>query len=246
MATRIYIVGTDTNVGKTSVTEALLRAAAMRGLRAVPFKPAESGAAGSDSDIARLLRAAGLERGQGGLACPHHYALPVAPGIADDPSLFLDPRKARTDDDRPPPALRAALQSLESWERRHHAELTFIEGAGGLQVPMPGGWWQPRWIYALAPYTLVVGREGLGTINHTLQTIVGLRHLGRTPLGFILSRTDLTEDPSADTNAAVIAAASSVPHLGTLASYLTRQPPPAPELLDALLRRLPKLADAAN
>ena len=245
MAMRIYVVGTGTAVGKTAVTDALLRAATARGVRAVPFKPAESGTPGSDSDIARLLRAAGLEAGQGGLACPHHYALPVAPGIADDASLFLDPRNAVHDDDRPPPHMRAALSSLDAWERRHHAALTLLECAGGLQVPMPGGWWQPRWIFALAPYAVVVGLDGLGTINHTLATIVGLRHLGRTPLGFFLSRVDPSPDPSTPTNAAVIEAASGIPHLGTLEHFVGRHPAPAPALLDALLRRLPKLA-AAN
>ncbi|MEM6990603.1 MAG: dethiobiotin synthase [Myxococcota bacterium] len=243
---RIYIVGTDTSVGKTAVTAALLRAAAARGLRAVPFKPAQTGPAGSGSDIARLLRASGLATGQGGLACPHHYDAPVAPGMAEDPTPFLDPRQTRMGDDRPPAPLRAAISALDAWERRHRAELSLIEGAGGLQVPMPGGWWQPRWIYALASYAVVVGREGLGTINHTMQTIVGLRHLGRTPLGFLLSQTDASRDPSADSNAAVIAAASGVPHLGTLPHYSGSHAAPAPDLLDALLARLPKLASAAN
>jgi len=246
MAMRIYIVGTDTEVGKTAVTDALLRAATARGVRAVPFKPAQSGPAGSGSDIARLLRAAGLDRGQGGLACPHHYDLPIAPGMAEDPTPFLDPRQSRMADDRPPAPLQLATEALDAWERRHRADLTFIEGAGGLQVPMPGGWWQPRWIYALAPYSLVVGREGLGTINHTLQTLVGLRHLGRTPLGFILSQSDATRDPSASSNAKVIAAASSVPHLGTLPYFSGSHPAPAPDLFDALMARLPKLANAAN
>lgn len=246
MATRIYVVGTDTEVGKTAVCAAILGAAHDRGLRAVPFKPAASGDSGSGSDIARLLRAASLDLGQGGLACPHHYLEPIAPGIAEDPRPFLDPRQARTGDDRPPAPLRDALSALEAWERRHRADLTIVEGAGGLQVPMPGGWWQPRWVYALAPYSIVVGREGLGTINHTLQTIVGLRHLGRTPLGFVLSQTAAERDPSADQNAAIIAAASSVPHLGTLKFFRGRDPEPAPELLDAILRRLPKLADTGN
>ncbi len=246
MVLRIFVVGTDTDVGKTAVSAALLRAACARGVKAVPFKPAQTGPAGPGSDIARLLRAADLDRGQGGLACPHHYDAPIAPGMAEDPAPFLDPRQLRMADDRPPPPLRAALAALEAWERRHRAELSIIEGAGGLQVPMPGGWWQPRWIFALAPYCVVVGREGLGTINHTLQTIVGLRHLGRTPLGFILSQTSVERDPSADDNGTVIAAASGIPHLGTLPHFVGADPPPATEILEALLARLPKLTSNAN
>jgi hypothetical protein len=46
-----------------------------------------------------------------------------------------------------------------------------IEGAGGLWVPMPGGSWLPAWISALRAEVVVVGRLGLGTINHCLLTI---------------------------------------------------------------------------
>ena len=84
---------------------------------------------------------------------------------------------------------------------------------------------------------LLVARSSLGTINHTLSTIEGLRQLGRPPLGFVLSQTDPRPDPSTTTNASVIAAASGVPHLGTLPHG--PEPRSAPALLDALLARLP-------
>lgn len=230
---RIYLVGTDTAVGKTTVAVALLRAAALRSLRVIPFKPAQSG---GDDDIARLLRAAGLDPAEAEHACPHRFAEEIAPGLADDPAPFVQPRP--TPDDGSSPPLRVAQTALQSWERRHGPWLTLIEGAGGLHVPMPGGSWQPRWIDGLAPYTVVIGRESLGTINHTLTTIVGLRHLGRPPLGFILSQTSPVPDASAALNASVIATASGVPHLGTLAHGASDRG--ASDLLDALLARLPR------
>jgi dethiobiotin synthetase len=61
-------------------------------------------------------------------------------------------------------AARAVLERLEAGTRR---TLTMIEGAGGLWVPMPGGTWLPAWISALRAAPVVVGRLGLGTINHT-------------------------------------------------------------------------------
>ena len=57
---RIFMVGTDTGVGKTTVTCALLGSAARAGLIAIPCKPAESGPEGPTSDRARLLAASRL------------------------------------------------------------------------------------------------------------------------------------------------------------------------------------------
>ena len=58
MPVRVFIVGTDTGVGKTAVTAALLHTARDRDdLRLLPFKPAQSGE-DDPSDTARLLSAA--------------------------------------------------------------------------------------------------------------------------------------------------------------------------------------------
>jgi dethiobiotin synthetase len=229
---RIFVVGTDTGVGKTAVTAALLGTARACGVKAVPFKPAQSGSE-RPSDVERLLTACGLSLDLLHEACPLRYALPVAPGMADDPAAFLGGGT------EPSHAMMArTVATLEAWEARHQPVLTLVEGAGGLHVPMPGGTWQPEWIVALAPWTLVVGRAGLGTINHCLATIAGLRALGRPPLGFVLSQTHAEVDPSVADNAAVIARASGVPHLGTLP--YGPEPALAPALLDALLARLPR------
>jgi dethiobiotin synthetase len=232
--TRIFIVGTDTGVGKTAVTAALLRTACARGSKVVPFKPAQSGGE-RPSDAERLLAAAGLPLAELNAMCPLRFARPLAPGLAEDPALFvagLAPQPGS------PGALARCTLALAAWEARHDPELTLVEGAGGLHVPMPGGTWQPAWIAALAPYTVVVGRAGLGTINHCLATIAGLRALGRPPLGFVLSQTEPESDPSAVDNAAVIAHAGGVPHLGTLPHG--PEPAWAPALVDALWARLPR------
>ncbi|MCX4244057.1 ATP-dependent dethiobiotin synthetase BioD [Paraliomyxa miuraensis] len=233
--TRIFVVGTDTAVGKTAVTSALLCTARARGLLAIPFKPAQSGP-DRPSDIERLLAAAGLSPTELPSACPLRFDPPLAPGLAEDPTPFLSPASARSRAPHPGAPLVGIARALERWEQRHRPSLVFVEGAGGLHVPMPGGTWQPEWIVGLAPWTLVVGRTGLGTINHCLATIEGLRAIGRPPLGFVLSQTEREPDPSVARNADVIACASDLPCLGTLA----HGPEPAlvPEILDALLQRL--------
>ncbi len=225
---RLYVVGTGTGVGKTAVICALLREAAARDRRILPFKPVQSGP-DDPSDAERLAAAAPLAVDASDI-CPVRFDPPVAPGIADDPDPFFE---------RPRPSTRTAVPpevvaSLERLEATHQPELILVEGAGGVHVPMPGGTWQPTWIRLLAPRTLVVGDADLGTINHCLLTIDALVDLGCPPLGFYLSATRREPDPSRELNARVVAAARNVPHLGTLPH---RESPPT-SLLSPLLRLL--------
>lgn len=206
---RIFLVGTDTGVGKTAVAAAILREARARGLVALPFKPAAS--AGDDPE--RLCAAAGLDGAWAARIAPLRYGPPLAPGVADDPRPFVagvvDPGRAEA-------VLSDMSQRLASIESERSPRLTVIEGAGGLLVPMPGGTWLPAWIDALAAEVIVVGRLGLGTINHTLLTLEALRRRGRAALGFVLSATTAGPDPSTADNPAILERAGGVPCLGVL------------------------------
>ncbi|MBL8941743.1 MAG: dethiobiotin synthase [Myxococcales bacterium] len=208
MTKRVFVVGTDTDVGKTTLVCALLERAYAIGKRVMPYKPAQSGCVGA-SDAQRLHAAARL----GDLALEQivafDFPLPLAPGIAEcSPHSFGE----RPEDDT---ALAYCRDHLERGIETVRPELVLVEGAGGLWVPMPGGTWQPRWIAALASHVVVVGRAGLGTINHTLCTIDALRRLDLEPIGFYLVETT-APDASSPSNAAVISSARDVPHLGTL------------------------------
>src|SRR5690606_21295637 len=154
-----YLVGTDTGVGKTTLACALLRRAAHAHVRAVPFKPAQSGSA-PPTDIDRLLTAAGLPPSDAPAACPFRLDPPLAPGLAEHAAPFVGgPPTASSN------AIAGAARALDAWIARHHPDLVVVEGAGGLHVPMPGATWQPAWIEALADHVVIVGRAGLGTIN---------------------------------------------------------------------------------
>ena len=214
MTERIYFVGTNTGVGKTALVCSLLRCARAQGIAAAPFKPAQSGDTETPTDIERLLEAAGLSSDHAMSACPLSYPDAVAPGIAEDPAPFLRPPAANVDP--LPDALELTKDRLESWELQREAELVFVEGAGGLHVPMPGGTWQPDWIRALADHVVIVASSGLGTINHTLLTIDALDTEGFDILGVYFVDTDDQVDPSREDNAQVIATARGVDILGRL------------------------------
>lgn len=230
---RIFFVGTGTEIGKTALVCALLRQANATKLRALPFKPAQSGP-DRPSDVERLLRAAGLPQTDASYACPRTYAPPLAPGLAHAREDFLVGRSDNT-------LLETTSTLLATWESRNPTtELTLIEGAGGLHVPMPGGTWQPEWIATLADHVIVVASSGLGTINHTLLTLDALRAAGTPAVGvyFVDARPEL--DVSTADNADVIAAARNTHVLGRL-NYLTTKDGRGREgLLEALLARLPE------
>ncbi|MEZ4448727.1 MAG: ATP-dependent dethiobiotin synthetase BioD [Nannocystaceae bacterium] len=206
---RIFLIGTDTGVGKTAVGAALLREARARAIVALPFKPAES--AGDDPE--RLCDAAGLDGSWPARIAPLRYDRPLAPGVAEDARPFLGGDAVPG---RGGALLSEISQRLAALEADRRPALTVIEGAGGLLVPMPGGTWLPAWIDALAAAPVVIGRLGLGTINHTLLTLDALARRGTPALGFILSASEASDDPSVADNPAIIAARSGSPCLGIL------------------------------
>jgi len=214
----MFLVGTDTDCGKTTVACALLRALRAREIRALPFKPAASGPDGPQGDPERLVEAAAIAGLRVAEICPLRYAEAVAPGLAEagagDMSVWtgMDWRAGEGS-----AVVLAVAAVLAAAEARYAPDLTIVEGAGGLWVPMPGGTWLPAWISGLGATPVVVGRLGLGTINHCLSTIVGLRGLGLAPAGFILSQTGARGDASELHNERVIAAASGLPCFGVLA-----------------------------
>jgi dethiobiotin synthetase len=235
---RVYFVGTDTGVGKTTLVAALVRAAQRRGIRAFPFKPAASGPPGPAGDPELLLAAAQLSADELPGLAPLRYDTPIAPGLASDRARFL-----LADPPEPEHGVLASVQwALAKYEQRHEIALTLIEGAGGLLIPMPGGSWQDEWVQTLARNTIVVARAGLGTINHTLLTIDALRERGCPPLGFFVCQSRKHHDPSRADNVDVIEARAELPCLGRL-PFLGRPPQPpehddwyVPDLWARLLR----------
>ena len=77
----LFVVGTDTGVGKTTVACGLLRLALRRGLRPVPFKPVETGCDPNPLDAWALWRASGERVAREGV-CSYALRLPAAPALA--------------------------------------------------------------------------------------------------------------------------------------------------------------------
>lgn len=178
MSPILGVVGTDTGVGKTVVCEGLLQALRQAGHRAAGFKVVETGIPDpsthdgeAQTDWRRLEAASGQRTGT---ALGDSFPLPAAPLVA-----------ARAAG-RPLPleAIRKRLLRLAS-----EHDWVICEGAGGFLVPLAQGLLWGDLIGTWTQGCLVVGRLGLGTINHTLLTLEAMRARGLEPLGVILSAT---------------------------------------------------------
>ena len=199
--------GTDTGVGKTTVSRALLAAATARGLRTRCFKPVESGCsrAADGALIAHDAHALweATDRTQAlESVCLYRFEEPVAPGVAAT--------RLGTSIDL------GAITAAVSAARAASPDFLLVEGAGGLLVPLGGGQSIANLAILLALPLLIVARPTLGTINHTLLTIEAARSRGLVPRGVIFSSSSPVEAAAVASNAAEIWSGSGGPVLGTL------------------------------
>jgi dethiobiotin synthetase len=81
---------------------------------------------------------------------------------------------------------------------------------------MPGGDWLPSWISVLGATPIVVGRAGLGTLNHTILTVEALRSLELPPPAFLLNCRHPQSLETIESNRRVLEARLQIPCLGVL------------------------------
>jgi dethiobiotin synthetase len=193
----VLVTGTDTGVGKTLIAAALIKALRNRGISALGFKPMETGLdadQASDSEVLRISSGETVASAEPVL----RLAEALAPAVAAERAgvvVDADEIERRIDE------LRRAGYTL------------IVEGAGGVTVPLV--WWRNRMsgaytILDLAArrglHAVVVGRPGLGTLNHIMLTVAMLRARQVPIAGIVLSgRHDSYADLAESTNPFVLA-----------------------------------------
>lgn len=161
MGNGVFVTGTDTAVGKTLVSAALVRRLVRSGCSVGVMKPVETGvAAGSpdQSDAVRLMAVAQVDDSLD-LVSPYRFPLPLAPLSA------ASAQGQKIDQD-------IIVNHYEQLAARHPCLV--VEGAGGLLVPMGQDWDLRDLICRLRLPVVLVGRVGLGGINHALLTLEAL------------------------------------------------------------------------
>jgi dethiobiotin synthetase len=204
MQRNLMVTGTDTGIGKTHATVALLHALRARGLRAVGMKPVASGcestAAGWRNDDALALQAASAPRPDYDDVNPYALPVPTAPQLAArDAGIVVDTG-----------VLRAAHARLAAM-----ADVVVVEGAGGWAAPLADALEHHQLAQALdAGVVLVVGLR-LGCLSHARLTARAILADGRPLLGWIGNRVD-PEFDRVDDYLFLLAAALPASCLGVL------------------------------
>jgi dethiobiotin synthetase len=180
MLPRFFVAGTDTNVGKTQVSVALLEAMCLRGLKPVAFKPFESGMTAVTKPVDSLA----LQRAGGGwqdleTICLYRFRKPLAPGIASR----LERQKT-------------SWKQVQATFRRFDGEPLVVEGAGGLFVPLDARHDVIDAIQEFALPVVLVARAGLGTINHTCLSLEALAARGAKVRAVVLVKSTPAADLS--------------------------------------------------
>ncbi|WP_152396507.1 dethiobiotin synthase [Paenibacillus guangzhouensis] len=201
----LFITGTDTDVGKTQVAygiaAALTHHLSMRDIRL--WKPVQTGVSvGSQhADSYRLLHGSLIGKQQEEQLVSLTLPDPLAPWIA-----------AR----RSGAALDYEQLVQEGKARLAQGGMWMVEGAGGLGVPLTKQHLMVDLARDLALPLLVVARAGLGTVNHTLQTVAYARQAGLQVAGVILNGYPEGSEADVMDNAMMIETFGDVEVLGML------------------------------
>lgn len=194
MSRVIFITGTDTGVGKTTLTCLLLAHLRSMGTRALAMKPF---CTGGKEDLEAYRGIQGDELPPKHLN-PYFYSEPLSPLMAA--------RRARKKITRA-----MAVRAVRSVQDR--CECLLVEGAGGVLVPITQDACIADLIKCLDPDVVVVAKNKLGTLNHTLLTVEALRRRGIHRIKVVFSE-EKSPDISARQNPDWVAK-----HLGNIGVY---------------------------
>jgi dethiobiotin synthetase len=200
----LFVVGTDTGVGKTVVTAGIARCLRSRGLTVAVCKPVATGAVidhGSyvADDTKRLAEAAG-----------HKDHRRVTKWAFPDPAA-------------PPVAARAAGTQLALAEIADHVKqraafdgILLVEGVGGLLCPLTESDTIADLARLLELPLVVVARRSLGTLNHTLMTLEVAYRRGLHVAGLVVCETTPVRGLAEETNVEELRKRTNVPLLAVV------------------------------
>lgn len=175
----VFVTGTDTGVGKTLVSAALLHALARHYSRVVGMKPVAAG----------TLLVDGVQANDDVLALRAASSCHVPPAL-DNPVLLPDPLSPHIAAARA--GVEISIAHLVDCHRQllERADAVVVEGAGGFMVPLSATETGADLAQALGlPVVLVVGLR-LGCLNHALLTAWAIRARGLTLAGWVANHVD--------------------------------------------------------
>lgn len=202
--THLFVTASGTDIGKTVISEILIRQFLARGKTVTALKPVLSGLEGvplEETDSGRMLLASGAEVSEEAIAAmtPWRFDPPLSPdmaaqrvGVTMELDKLIDFCLAPKDQD-----------------------YVLVEGAGGVLVPINKQATMADWMVALDERTdlktvLVVGSY-LGTISHTLTALESMNARGLKPAVIVISTSEVNPVPVEETAEVMARFAGDVP-----------------------------------
>jgi dethiobiotin synthetase len=210
MGRGLFITGTDTGVGKTFFACGLAALLREYGYRVGVMKPAETACDQGQGklmpqDAVALKEASGCELPLEAI-CPYQFREPLAPSVA------AEREGIRIDIDR--------LLDVYSEISAAH-DITIVEGAGGLLVPIVPSYTYADFAKVLKLPLIVVAANKLGMLNHLLLTLEHAGCKGLSVLGYVLNQLEHQLSLAAETNREALVSLTGVPCVGEL-PYIQR------------------------
>lgn len=177
--TTIFVTASGTEIGKTFVTCALVHQLQQNGYRVAALKPVATGVtedALDSTDSGVLLKALGrpIDAGQVAAVSPWRFQEPLSPDMAAERENRCIP-----------------FDDLVAWCRADTgADVTLIEGIGGVMVPLDRHHTVLDWIAALEVPALLVTGSYLGTLSHTLTAAGSLQARNVRLAGIIVNESE--------------------------------------------------------
>jgi dethiobiotin synthetase len=204
MGKGFFVTGTDTGVGKTVITAALIKTTTLLGFKTCGMKPIETGCSKEGnvfipSDGMFLKTTAHMQESVD-VVTPCCYENPLAPLPASEiEGVSVDIQK-----------MKDAYAHLSA-----KYEVVIVEGIGGLLVPITRNYFVLDLARDYDLPLIVVSRPGLGTLNHTLLTTQYAENEGLAVAGIIINYSHHPEDTLAEeTNPEILKQISKVPIIG--------------------------------
>ncbi len=200
-----FVTGTDTEVGKTLVSGALILKLREQGVNAIGFKPVVAGtykdAQGftQNEDIETLRIASNLSSDELSL-CPYVLDQPAAPHlVAKHQGLELE--------------MAVITEAFRNTQK--HADCIVVEGAGGLLIPLNEDENLSDFAKEIhLPVILVVGMK-LGCINHALLTYEAIKARNLNIVGWVANALS-EEMPLLQQNLQTLQTRMNTPFLGLI------------------------------
>ncbi len=200
MALNIFITGTDTDIGKTVISSFVADYFRSQGIDCGYLKLVSCG--GEACGDCRYVQ----DHAKVAVQNVYHFPLPASPHLAAEQAGAK---------------IEASILDGAMAAMAEQHEIVLVEGAGGLMVPLTRSLLLGDYMAGHDVQTLVVARSGLGTLNHTLLTLEGIRQRNLNPFGIIFNdeKNYGAEDLLVVDNQRVIEEASGVPVLGRMSRF---------------------------